>query len=169
MNYTFVSKRQLSFIISVGGRNLLVPFGSRNDAGVAAFMTTDEKVARAIRRHSLSRRGIIEETTKPEAVVAAPPQHTVKKPAAGATGVVTGDGKNVDEMHGTKPQEGTGKPAGEAAGTVAEQREYDNYTVAREAICKEFGIKKGDVRNPAALEQVAKEHGITIIYKNANA
>lgn len=151
MNYTFVSKRQLSFIICVGGRNKLVSFGSRNDAGVAAFMTTDEKVAHVIRRHALSRRRIIEETTKPEAAPVAEPQNTTQ-PAADATGTVA------------KQQ----KPVGDATGTAAGQREYDNYTVAREAICKEFGIKKTDVRNPAALEQVAKEHGITIIYKNAN-
>ena len=155
MNYTFVSKRQLSFIISVGGRNMQISFGSRNDAGVAAFMTTDERVARVIRRHSLSRRGIIEETTKPEILAAKPqgtepgkPQGTVQS-AADATRAGADSGKNTAEMHG-------------------QQREYDNYTVAREAICKEFGIKKTDVRNPAALEQVAKEHGINIIYKNAN-
>lgn len=158
MIYTFVSQRQLSFIISVGGRNRLVSFGSRNDAGVAAFMTTDEKVARAIRRHSLSRRKIIEETTKPEVILAAKPQGTVK-PATDATGTVADSGKNADEMHVDK---------GNGTGTATEQREYDNYTVAREAICKEFGIKKTEVRNPAALERVAKEHGITIIYKNAN-
>ena len=160
MNYTFVSKRQLSFIISVGGRNMLVSFGSRNDAGVAAFMTTDEKVARAIRRHSLSRRGIIEETTKPE-ILAVKPQSAVK-PAVNTTGTVA---KSQDaEVESQRAM----NPATDATGVVAGQREYDNYTVAREAICKEFGIKKTEVRNPAALEQVAKEHGITIIYKNAN-
>lgn len=157
MNYTFASQRQLSFIVTVGGRNMLVSFGNRNDAGVAAFMTTDEKVARAIRRHSLSRRKIIMETTKPE-VLATKPQDT-GKPAADTTATVATK---------AEPKKDAGKPAGETTGTKTGQREYDNYTVAREAICKEFGIKKTDVRNPAALEQVAKEHGITIIYKNAN-
>lgn len=153
MEYTFASQRQLSFVVSVGGRNLLVPFGSRNQAGVAAFMTHDEKVAQAIRRHSLSRRGIIQETTKPD---------------ANTTGTVA-----AKPAEAPKPQ-GSQQPAvkAEAKPETAKQqelqtkeREYDNYTVARESICKELGIKKADVRNPTALARVAQEHGIIIKYK----
>lgn len=158
MEYTFASQRQLSFVVSVGGRNLLIPFGSRNQAGVSTFMTLDEKVAQAVRRHSLSRRGIIQETTKP----AEKPSGTVAKPEANTTGVVT---RPAGKPTGTVAAE---KQAAKAAGTTAaepKEREYDNYTVARESICKELGIKKSEVRNPSALAKVAQEHGIIIKYK----
>jgi hypothetical protein len=167
MEYTFASRRQLSFIIQAGGLNLLVEFGPRNQAGVSVFMTSDPKVAHAVRKHSLTRRGIIEETTKEVEIKAevkaekkavakakaeaeAQPQRTVqaKKSAKAAA----------DKAATTKPAEPK-KPA------EAKECIFDNYTVAREAICKELGIKKGDVRNPEALATVAKEHGIIIKYK----
>ena len=194
MEYTFASQRQLSFIVSVGGRNRLVAFGSRNQAGVSVFMTNDEKVAHAIRRHSLSRRGIIQETSKLEKPAAdaagvlaagvvtrntrptAKPKETKKtekpkeqgeKPADNSAGVVA---EPAGEAAGTEEEPGGETPGtvGEATGTeeaTAKERVYDNYTVARESICKEFDIKKNDVRNPTALARVAKEHGIIIKYK----
>lgn len=152
MEYTFASRRQLSFIIQAGGRNLLVAFGNRNQAGVSIFMTSDPKVAHAVRKHALTRRGVIEETTievegKAENNAEELPQRTgqAKKPAKAAP------------QPQTKPE--PQKPS------EAKERLFDNYTVARETICKEFGIKKGDVRNPESLAQVAKEHGIIIKYK----
>lgn len=153
MIYKFASRRQLSFIVSAGGRNLLVAFGDRNQAGVSVFMTSDEKVAKAVRRHPMTRRGVIEETTpknqpaevtvetKAKTVVAAPSRQPATKPAA-------------------KVPANDVKTAGET-----KEREYDNYTVARERICKEFGIKKELVRNPTALARVAKENGVIIKYK----
>jgi hypothetical protein len=151
MEFTFASKRQLSFIISTGGRNLLVAFGERNQAGVSGFMTMDEKVAQAIRRHSLSRRGIIEETTKPVAV-------SEEKPVVTATETVSKPSTK------RKPLVSDEKPA-TAVTAEAKEREYGNYTVARESICKELGLKKSEVRNPSALDKIAKEHGIIIKYK----
>lgn len=172
MNFIFASRRQLSFIITVGARNLLVNFGARNIAGVSVYMTQDENVAKVLRRHSLTRRGIIEEATqgvnnneepKKAAAVAMKPKVAVaqqqtkpepKEPADDATGVVE--------------VEPDGEPSGAEAGTTGgepKEREYDNYTVARESICKEFNIKKADVRNPTALARVAQEHGIIIKYK----
>ena len=153
MEYKFASRRQVSFIISAGGRNLLVSFGARNQAGVSVFMTSNPKVAQAIRRHSLTRRGIIEETTPPE--------------QAEATVVMTQKARapKADETTMEKPLEpGTTTDAAPTVGEATE-RIYDNYTVARESICKEFDIKKGSVRNPEALAHVAKEHGIIIKYK----
>lgn len=148
MEYTFASHRQLSFIVSAGGRNLLVSFGNRNQAGVAVFMTKEEKVANAIRRHSLSRRGIIEETTKQKPVEAAKP--TIKPVATVAK---------------TAPVAEKQAPKKAVSDAEPKEREYDNYTVARESICKELGIKKTTVRNPETLALVAKEHGIIIKYK----
>lgn len=155
MEYSFASLRQLSFVVSVGGYNLLVSFGNRNQAGVAAFMTKDEKVARAIRRHALTRRGIIQETTKEQPVVVAAPKKEDLHSAKTEVPVVR------------SPQ--VVKPAKPAADTQEkkepEEREFENYTVARETICKELGIKKSDVRNPTALAKVAKENGIIIKYR----
>ena len=83
MEYTFASRRQLSFIIQAGGRNLLVAFGNRNQAGVSVFMTSDPKVAHAVRKHALTRRGVIEETTKPEEKPTGP---VAMQPATKVTG-----------------------------------------------------------------------------------
>lgn len=154
MDYSFASLRQLSFVVSAGGRNLLVSFGNRNQAGVAAFMTKDEKVARAIRRHALTRRGVIQETTKQQPVGTAP-----EKPLAS-------EKREVPVIHSpqvTKPT--TKQNTDTQEKKESEVREFDNYTVAREAICKEFGINKSTVRNPTALAKVAQEHGIIIKYK----
>lgn len=158
MEFTFAAQRQLSFIVSVGGRNRLVAFGNRNQAGVAIFMTSDEKVANVIRRHSLSRRGVIQETTVKRVEnngEDAAKVHGAPKPAVKTTGTVA------------KAAPTAAKPAPKPVSTDAEPKErtFDNYTVARETICKELGIKKGDVRNPNTLAQVAKEHGIIIKYK----
>ncbi len=156
MEYTFASRRQLSFIIQAGGRNKLVAFGDRNMAGVSVFLTTDPQVAHAVRRHALTRRGIIEETTKEvelEETLAGEPQVTV--PGRKAKAVVARGAEPVKATLAGKPQ----------VTVQAKERLFDNYTVARETICKELGVKKTDVRNPEALATVAKEHGIIIKYK----
>ena len=126
------------FVVQCGGRNRLVEFGERNANGVANFNTTDPAVAAAIRKSSLSRRGAITETTKYPDPEAQTPKKEVKKQAPIADKAI--------------------------APTV---REYENFTLAREAITKEFGLKKSEVRNPTALGRVAQEHGFTIKYLNA--
>lgn len=155
MEYTFAAQRQLSFIVSVGGRNRLVSFGNRNQAGVAIFMTSDEKVANVIRRHSLSRRGVIQETT-PKTAAEAKPAEKQAEVATPKDRVTTSTKEKVKEPGTTK---------GATASSEPKERTFDNYTVARETICKELGIKKSEVRNPNTLAQVAKEHGIIIKYK----
>lgn len=139
MVYTFAAERKLVFVVQTGGHNRLVEFGDRNQNGTSVFMTTDPGVAQAVRRNSLYRRGVIQETTKePE------PQ-----PVSAS--------KTVKSTEKTAP----------AADGSPEVREYDNFTVAREAIVKEFGIKKSEVRNPTALARVAGERGFSIKYLNA--
>lgn len=200
MYFTFSSDRKLSFIINAGGRNLLVQFGDPNSNGVSTFTTKDPKVANAIRKNSLSRRGIILEssesagkeleTEKKVKKVAMPTkeaekadvthQHTEQEATQGeqtdtqeqhdtaeatteASGETTEDaGDEVTEVTTDKTPAEKADEGGEKA---PEEREYDNYTIAREAICKEFGINKSSVRNPTALEKVAQEHGIIITYK----
>lgn len=138
MYYSFAADRKLIFVVQSSGRKRLVEFGERSDSGVSLFTTTDENVAQAIRRSSMSRRGIIVETTVEQQPEEKKPKETVqakKEPVA-------------DKAQG-------------------EIREYDNFTLAREAITKEFNIPKAEVRNPTSLERAAKEHGFSIRYKNA--
>lgn len=152
MYFTFSSDRKLSFIINAGGRNLLVQFGDPNSNGVSTFTTKDPKVANAIRKNSLSRRGIICESSE-SAGKELETGKEVKKVAMPT--------KETEKTDDKAPAE----TADEGSEKAPEEREYDNYTVAREAICKEFGINKSTVRNPTALAKVAQEHGIIIKYK----
>jgi len=145
MRYTFASERKLTFIISAGGVNRLVDFGFANENNVSTFATNDPKVAQAIRKNALSRRGIIKETTKEE-------------PVAEAQGVKKQEPKADETTQKAEPVTAK-EPAS------LQVREFDNYTVAREALCKEFSVNKNLVRNPTALAKVASEHGITIKYK----
>lgn len=140
MEYNFSAERKLVFIVSVAGRNLLVEFGDRNSGGRSSFTTTDGKVAQAIRRTSLARRGVIVETTP-----------TVDIPPASSN-------------HPSSPKIPTSPNNPDSPSS---SREYDNFTLAREAIIKEFGIKKSEVRNPTALARFALSKGIIIKYKNA--
>lgn len=140
MVYTFAAERKLVFVVQTGGHNRLIEFGDRNQNGTSVFMTTDPGVAQAVRRNSLYRRGVIQETTKePE------PQPVASSPS-----------KPIEPKSPTQPTDSS-----------PDVREYENFTVAREAIVKEFGIKKSEVRNPTALARVAGEHGFTIKYLNA--
>lgn len=173
MYFTFSSDRKLSFIINAGGRNLLVQFGDPNSNGVSTFTTKDPKVANAIRKNSLSRRGIIcessesagkeLETGKKVKKVAMPTKETEK---TDVTPQQTEQEATQGEQHDTaEATTEASKETDEGSEKTPEEREYDNYTVAREAICKEFGINKSTVRNPTALAKVAQEHGILIKYK----
>lgn len=144
MDYIFSAERKLVFTIRIGGRNLLVEFGDRNSGGMSSFVTSDARVAHAIRRTSLSRRGVIIESTPANQAASTP------KPVPSA--VVP-----------RQPQPQL-QPSDLPASSV---RSYDNFTLAREAIVKEFGIRKSDVRNPTALARFAQEKGFTIKYNNA--
>jgi hypothetical protein len=164
MYYSFSAERKIAFVVSAGGVRRLVEFGDRNENGTSTFVTQDRKVAIAIRKHSMSRRGVIVETTPnldEEPVPEAP------KPQPRSLAVVKG------VVKGVVKQPKAGKPA--TAKTNVEQkqdtdgkvREYANFTVAKEAICKEFGIPKSSVRNPTALSKVAASNGFTIKYTSA--
>ena len=138
MEYSFSAERKIVLTIQAGGKNRLVEFGERNDNGVSTFFTSNDAVAHAIRRHSLSRRGVIIETTRPQEPALEKPKVATNKPSA--------------------PKE-NGVPV----------RVFDNYSVARETICKELGIPKNKVRKPETLEKIARENGFVIKYNNAQA
>ena len=146
MDYKFSAERKLVFTVRVGGRNILVEFGDRNSGGRSVFATADANLAHAIRRTSLSRRGVIIETTPVQQA------DTTQEPVTPTVSPVSPT-----------------SPASPIAPTSpgSSVRSYDNFTLAREAIVKEFGIKKSEVRNPTALARFAQEKGFTIRYNNA--
>lgn len=138
MDFSFAAERKVVLTVQAGGRNRLIEFGERNSNGVSCFQTTDAITANAIRRHSLSRRGVIVETTPPQQQE---PEPEIKK-------VVKAD---------TQPKAADGTPI----------RAFDNFTLARETITKELGIPRTKVRTPATLEKLARENGFIIKYNNA--
>lgn len=181
MDFTFAAERKVVFTIQASGMRLLVEFSERNQSGVSSYFTSNPKVAEAIRKSSLSRRGVIIETTPNELLQQALSENTqaktvpqrslaqvkgvgASKPKAAALnlGASTAARKVADNA--------VKKAAMDAAAsqqTSDDVREYENFSVAREKISKEFSIPKKDVRTPTALAKVAKEHGFTIRYKNA--
>lgn len=140
MDFSFAAERKVVLTVQAGGRNRLVEFGERNGNGVSCYQTSDAIIAQAIRRHSLSRRGVIVETT--------PPQQEQPQP----------EPKKVAKAE-TQPKAADGTPI----------RAFDNFTVARETITKELGIARNRVRTPATLEKLARENGFVIKYNNAQA
>lgn len=142
-NYTFAAERQLIFHVNVSGRTRLVQFGERNMSGASSFLTTDSGIAAAIRRHSMFRRGAIKETTVKAAADDTP--HPVRQ------SVLEGRGAHL--------------PGIGSAPSGADVLEADNFTQAKEVIIKRFGVTKSDVKTPALLAKTAKEHGITIKYR----
>lgn len=151
-----------------GGIRRLVEFGDRNQNGASTFITQDQKVAQAIRRHSMSRRGVIVETTanlEEEPVTEKPQvQPRTLSQVKGVTKPAQKPVKATATIKADKPK--PRKAVGKAVPTDPNMdvRQYANFTVAKEAICKEFTIAKSIVRNPTALSKVAAEKGIIIQY-----
>lgn len=160
MYYSFSAERKIAFVVSAGGVRRLVEFGDRNENGTSTFVTQDRKVAIAIRKHSMSRRGVIVETTPN---LDEEPVPETPKPQPRSLAVVKGVVKQpkVDKPATTKTK------VEQKQDTDEKVREYANFTVAKEAICKEFGIPKSSVRNPTALSKVAASNGFTIKYTSA--
>lgn len=63
--FEFASERQYIFKVEINNIPRLVAFGDPYQGSSSMFQTTDRKVAEAIRRTSMFRRGAIKETTKP--------------------------------------------------------------------------------------------------------
>lgn len=163
MFYSFAAERKIAFTVMANGVRWLVEFGDRNINGASSFTTKNAKVAQAIRKHSLSRRGVIIETTPhqiEEAIIEEP------KPQPRTLAVVKGivkpgnTKKPVTKTNKTTEPKDPDKPTGEV-------REYANFSVAKNAICKEFNIPKTKVKNPGALAKIAAEKGFTIKYTSA--
>lgn len=63
--FEFASERQVIFQAEIDGRQRLIAFGDRSGNGTSVLQTKEPKVAEAIRRTALFRRGAIVETTAP--------------------------------------------------------------------------------------------------------
>lgn len=160
MEFSFAADRKLVFFVQAGGLKRCVEFGDRSSAGASVFMTKDRKVANAIRKHPLSRRGVITETTPAEVI-----EESMRPSAPEPYNVRVSNGRKVTKA----PAKVKDTPQEPVAGTDGKNvREYDNFSVAREAIAKEFGIPKKNLRTPTALDKVAGENGFTIRYKSAD-
>lgn len=155
MEYTFAAERKLIFFISAGGKNRLVEFSDRDRSGASSFSTNEMTVARAIRKTSLYRRGVIVQAKGPteEEEQSAQQMMAPKRPS------------KAEAWAGKKPV--TEKPTPEPVSAHNEGdkvMEFPNITFAREAISKETGIPKAKLRSQAALDQAARDAGIIIKY-----
>lgn len=144
-NYIFSAERQLIFDVMIDGRKRLVQFGERSQFGASNFSTTDEKVAAAIRKHSMFKRGVITEST------------INAEDKDKSTGAVPSD--KVPSIQKDPAQKATEEP------DELDVIEVENFTQAKSAIIKRLGIDKNMVKTPPMLNKVAKDNGITIHYK----
>lgn len=146
-DYTFAAARQFIFQVTVEGRQRLVRFSERNQFGASTFCTPDAKVAEAIRKTSMVKRGVIEETTPKEE----------KKPQGTAAQVAR-------PAESPQPHEGVDDEV-QPPDSKADVIEVDNFSQAKEAVAKRLGIDKSSIRTPPDLSAVAKRNGIIIKYR----
>lgn len=132
--FEFSADTQYVFKIRIDGMAYLVAFSERNQFGNSVFMTGNGKIAENIRRTSMFKRGAIRETT--------PEVEATKKETAPAETVPEQKSKN-DESN---------------------VKEFANITIAREWLCRTFGVKKSAIRYPGQVAKCAKEHKIEIRY-----
>lgn len=158
--YIFTAERQLIFYVALDGRRVLVRFGERSMWGSSNYVTTDAKLAAAIREHSMFKKGIITENTQPE--------EKKGKKSAGKPAVVKAGQQGKPADTGQPPVDdgnaGDAGDSGEGSGE-ADVIEVDNFTQAREEVMRRLGIDKDLVKTPPLLGKVAKEHGIIIRYR----
>lgn len=132
--FEFSADTQFIFKVTIDGVAYLVAFSERNQFGNSVFMTRNSKIAEKIRRTSIFKRGSIRETT--------PEVETTKKEATPPE---------------TAPEQ---KPKKEESNV----KEFANITLAREWLCRTFGVKKSSIRYPGQVAKCAKEHKIEIRY-----
>lgn len=165
--FIFSAARQLIFYVTVEGRRLLVQFEERNQFGASNFTTTNEKVADAIRKHSMFERGIISENT--------PPQEVKKKRRRdrtnGADGVNGADVAENAQRQDDTPEEPRDSEQGEGDLTPPSPDESDdnvieveNFTQAKEAVIKRLGVSVDSIKTPILLNKVCKDNGLKIKY-----
>jgi len=163
MKYVFAAERKLVFPVAAGGIKRLVEFSDRNSQGASVFQTDDANIAKAITNTSLARRGVI-------SVVSCPPEEEDKaqSPVVPKSEIANKPSNRLRRKANKadlKEQEPDKSP--KTAIQNEKVREYANFTLAKEAISKEFGIDKNIIKNPIVLARIAKDNGILIKYQDA--
>lgn len=134
--FEFYADRQFIFHIEIGGCTYSVAFSDRNQFGNSVYVTGNAMVAEKIRQTSMFKRGAIRESE---------------------AGRVKGEGS---------PGNGVGAGAKAPEVKRGEMKSFANFTQAREWLCKEYGLKKSDIRNPGMVAKAAKEHGVEVQYEH---
>ena len=132
--FEFSAGTQYIFKVSIDGVTYLVSFSERNQFGNSVFLTSNAKVAEKIRQTSMFKRGAIKETTA----------ETPKEEPVEAISILD--------------------PKQTKKGEDDNVKECANITLAREWLCKTFGVKKSAIRYPGQVAKCAKEHKIEIKY-----
>lgn len=162
MTYYFSSDSQLIFkVMTFDGRQVAIHFSERDANNKSAFLTRDEKIARAIMAHSFFRKGRIvlvstegTATEDNDRVRFAPKPEPVPKP----------------------------EPASEPTDTVAEQETevpvtseteddqiqddsnltFPNITIAKDYLHRTYGVKKEDIRSLTKIVEFGRSKGLEI-------
>lgn len=143
--YEFASERKYVFKIETDGIPKLVEFGDAYGSNASIFQTKDRKVAEAIRRTSMFRRGAIKETTKEE-------EHTK---SAASISVQNGNQDEGKVQSSTEPE--------------MEEKTFTNITQAKDWVSKEYKIPKTQLKKPESVVAVAKKHKVKLIIKAIEA
>lgn len=143
--YEFASERKYVFKIETDGIPKLVEFGDAYGSNASVFQTKDRKVAEAIRRTSMFRRGAIKETTKEE-------EHTKSAASISVQNGNQDDGKAQDS---TEPE--------------MEEKTFTNITQAKDWVSKEYKIPKTQLKKPESVVAEAKKHKVKLIIKAIEA
>ena len=143
--YEFVSERKYVFKVETDGVPKLVEFGDAYGSNASIFQTKDRKVAEAIRRTSMFRRGAIKETTKEE-------EHTK---SAASISVQNGNQDDGQAQNGTEPE--------------MEEKIFTNITQAKDWVSKEYKIPKTRLKKPESVVAEAKKNNVKLIIKAIEA
>jgi neutral trehalase len=148
--YEFASERQYVFKVETDGIPKLVAFGDTYGNNASMFQTRDRKVAEAIRRTSMFRRGAIKETTKPEETAVAAAKQPIER-----GGEQEGNKGSKEAQKATKPK--------------MEEKIFTNITQAKDWVSKEYKIPKTQLKKPESVVAEAKKHKVKLIIKAIEA
>lgn len=150
--YHFVSDSQLMFtVMLLDGRKVVVNFTERAGNGVSSFLTSNDKVAQAIKGHSFFRKGRVvlsgaEETKKEEKEVV---RFAVEKP---------------EEQEADDIDEPAEEPAQmpEVTDEDDSNLNFANITLAKDYLHRRFGIAKTEIRSISKTIAYAESKGLKI-------
>lgn len=143
ITYEFAAESQYIFHTEVDGIQYLVQFGFKSGNGSSVFSTHNAKIAEAIRKTSMFKRGAIVETTI-----------WPKKDDA-----LKGTAQNGAAPIETPTEQSTATADDEPK---MEVKVFANITQAKDFVSKEYGIAKRLLKKPEQVIEEAKKHGVKI-------